>query len=247
MNRGYTVSGARAVRLFYMLGSGDVLGPAGDSIFYSMDEVAGLFAGRNGCGGSALQASTSGVLQQKSWSCGVDDYVVAGGGHCWPSAWASGTGCHPPDLQFSATDMIAKWVLAGPAGPAVPVSVRASSRLTPGAINPLVRQASIRATICRRGWASHVKPTTAYLSALKLKQMRQYGEVGPPSTYVEDHLIPLELGGAPKNPKNLWPQPIARAHADDLIEHQLNHQVCAGQLKLATARSRIAALKHTKG
>ena len=63
----------------------------------------------------------------------------------------------------------------------------------------------------------------------------------------DDHLIPLELGGAPKDPKNLWPEPIARAHAVDQIEHQLNRQVCAGLIKLATARGRIAKLKYAKG
>jgi hypothetical protein len=42
-----------------------------------------------------------------------------------------------------------------------------------------------------------------YTNALKLKQMKQYGETGSPSEYKEDHFIPLELGGAPKDPKNL--------------------------------------------
>jgi hypothetical protein len=30
---------------------------------------------------------------------------------------------------------------------------------------------------------------------------------GSPSLDEEDHLIPLELGAAPRNPKNLWPEP----------------------------------------
>jgi hypothetical protein len=45
---------------------------------------------------------------------------------------------------------------------------------------------------------------------LKVEQMPLYHEVGSPSNYEEDHFIPLELGGAPKNPKNLWPEPHTR-------------------------------------
>jgi hypothetical protein len=36
--------------------------------------------------------------------------------------------------------------------------------------------------------------------------MHDMGLVGNPKDYEEDHLISLELGGAPRDPKNLWPQ-----------------------------------------
>jgi hypothetical protein len=41
--------------------------------------------------------------------------------------------------------------------------------------------------------------------------MPLYGLTGTPSAYEEDHLIPLELGGALRNPKNLRPEPRAQA------------------------------------
>jgi hypothetical protein len=43
----------------------------------------------------------------------------------------------------------------------------------------------------------------SYTNKLMIKQMVQYGEGGSPADYEEDHVIPLELGGAP-NPRNLW-------------------------------------------
>ena len=51
-----------------------------------------------------------------------------------------------------------------------------------------------------------MRPPTDYTNALKLRQMRAYGETGSPSGYQEDHLISLELGGHPTAPRNLWPE-----------------------------------------
>ena len=79
-------------------------------------------------------------------------------------------------------------------------SVLASATLTPGVLNEAVTQATIRSTICVRGWTTTVRPPTSYTSALKLRQMTAYGEAGPPAAYQEDHLISLELGGDPTDP-----------------------------------------------
>ncbi len=77
--------------------------------------------------------------------------------------------------------------------------------------------------------------------------MEAYGEAGPTSAYQEDHLISLELGGAPDDPRNLWPEPYPRASAVDQIENQLNAKVCSGELTLADAQREEAALKHSRG
>ena len=79
--------------------------------------------------------------------------------------------------------------------------------MTPGALNPDVTQANIHTTICVRGWTRTVRPPVEYTNDLKMRQMREYGESGPTSTYQEDHLISLELGGDPRDPRNLWPEP----------------------------------------
>ena len=118
---------------------------------------------------------------------------------------------------------------------------------TPGMLNAAVTQATIRSTVCRRGWTRTVRPPTDYTNALKRKQMRMYDEHGPPSAYQEDHLVSLELGGDPTDPRNLWPEPYPRASAVDTIENELNAQVCSGALALVDAQLKEARLKHTEG
>ena len=90
----------------------------------------------------------------------------------------------------------------------------ASWARTPGVVNPDVTQATIGETICVRGWTRTVRPPTDYTNGLKVRQMREYGVGGSPSGYQEDHLISLELGGHPTDPRNLWPEP--RPHAEEV-------------------------------
>jgi len=118
---------------------------------------------------------------------------------------------------------------------------------TPGVLNPDVMQANIRSTICRRGWTATVRPPVDYTNALKRKQMRAYAETGPLSGYQEDHLISLELGGNPTDPRNLWPEPYPRAREVDQVENQLNADVCSGRLTLAEAQQQESNLKHRDG
>ena len=117
----------------------------------------------------------------------------------------------------------------------------------PGVLNAAVTQANIRTTVCHPGWTRTVRPPTDYTNALKRRQMRAYGERGPMSAYQEDHLISLELGGDPTDPRNLWPEPYPRASDVDKIENELNAQVCSGALSLAQAQLKEAQLKHTQG
>ena len=110
---------------------------------------------------------------------------------------------------------------------------------TPGAANPQVTQGNIQDNICNRQWSTkQIRPPSAYTSKLKKKQLREYGdtvhqtraELINPSTgkvdatrcvahsdnmacYEEDHLIPLEDGGNPTDPRNLWPSHLTRMRA----------------------------------
>jgi hypothetical protein len=126
-------------------------------------------------------------------------------------------------------------------------SILADPVRTPGVLNPDVTQANIRSTICRQGWTATIRPPTDYTNDLKRKQMRLYSETGSLSDYQEDHLISLELGGNPTDPRNLWPEPYPRAAEVDKIENELNAQVCSGQLTLAQAQQHEDDLKHTQG
>jgi hypothetical protein len=125
--------------------------------------------------------------------------------------------------------------------------VRASWAITPGVVNPAVDQGNIGSTICRRGWTKTVRPPVSYTNALKTKGLQQYGLHGALSAFQEDHLISLELGGNPTDPRNLWPEPYPRAAAVDQIENQLNHLICTGQITLAEGQRRESALKHADG
>jgi hypothetical protein len=116
----------------------------------------------------------------------------------------------------------------------------------PGATNPDVTQSTIKSTICVSGWTSTVRPPTSYTNPLKVEQIAEYGYSDTSTAdYEEDHLIPLELGGAPRDPKNLWPEPRYDAggstSADkDTVENALKKKVCAGTMTLATARHIMA-------
>ena len=125
--------------------------------------------------------------------------------------------------------------------------VRASWALTPGVLNPAVTQATIGVTICRRGWTKTIRPPVGYTNELKLRQLLRYGLHGPPSAFQEDHLISLELGGDPRDPRNLWPEPYPRASKVDRIENELNRRVCTGSLSLAEAQRQESAIKHSDG
>ncbi|HZT94597.1 MAG TPA: hypothetical protein VE985_08980 [Gaiellaceae bacterium] len=152
------------------------------------------------------------------------------------------------DLLIGLALVAAAAVLLVPRGPGHAANaILADPTRTPGVLNPHVTQANIRSTICRRGWTETIRPPVSYTNALKAKQMRQYGEKGSLSDYQEDHLISLELGGNPTDPRNLWPEPYPRAADVDKIENELNAEVCSGQLTLAQAQQREDDLKHSQG
>lgn len=131
--------------------------------------------------------------------------------------------------------MLAATVLAGE----LPDPVR-----TPGATNPDVTQATISTTICVHGWTNTIRPTTTYTNQLKLEQIKAYHYKDTnPANYEEDHLISLQLGGHPTDPKNLWPQPYRAkcgARIKDVLETRLKRNVCAGKMLLADAQKAVA-------
>jgi len=73
--------------------------------------------------------------------------------------------------------------------------------------------------------------------------MKDLGLTGNPRDYEEDHLISLELGGHPSDPKNLWPQAWNGdwgAHKKDVIETKLKTLVCKGTITLKEAQDAIS-------
>jgi hypothetical protein len=113
-------------------------------------------------------------------------------------------------------------------------------------MNPAVTQETIGTTICMRGWTRTIRPSKEFTSALKRQQIREWGYADRRlSVYEEDHLVPLDLGGAPDDPRNIWPEPrdpIDGWGADrkEELELVLNHLVCDGRLALADAQAAIS-------
>lgn len=116
---------------------------------------------------------------------------------------------------------------------------------TPGAINTDITQDNIKENICNPHWTTRsIRPSSSYTTGLKIQQIKAYGYTDErTSPYEEDHLISLELGGSPTDPKNLWPQPytgVFGAHAKDKVENELHMEVCNGEISLKQAQQEIS-------
>jgi hypothetical protein len=141
--------------------------------------------------------------------------------HC---DWQTGTACPTPPRRCS---------LNGPAQ---------DRGCTPGALNPAVRQGTIGRTICRTGYTTTIRPPSSYTDPLKLKSMQAYGLGTNTSAFEFDHLISLELGGAPSDIRNLWPESHyspSFSYRKDGLENSLNAKICNGTISLARAQWRI--------
>jgi len=123
--------------------------------------------------------------------------------------------------------------------------------VTPGLANPAVTQATIRQTICVPGYSASIRPPVSYTGPLKVQQIIAYGYTDTAtSSYEEDHLIALEDGGDPRDPRNLWPEPRVATLPDgtavgfpvkDGLENWIHAQVCSGAMTLDAGRHLLAA------
>jgi hypothetical protein len=77
--------------------------------------------------------------------------------------------------------------------------------------------------------------------------MTAYGDGSAASAYEYDHYVPLELGGAVNDPRNLWPEPDYPTRGGfylnpkDRLERALNRLVCGGRMRLGHAQGLIAS------
>jgi hypothetical protein len=116
---------------------------------------------------------------------------------------------------------------------------------TPGGVNPEVTPATLGSTVCSSGYTERIRPPTSYTRPLEVQLLAAYGAPpgASPADYELDHLISLELGGAPRDPANLWPEPYAgdaNARQKDVVENYLRRKVCDGQMPLGEAQRLIA-------
>lgn len=141
------------------------------------------------------------------------------------------------------------------AGPALsaqvgPADIYPNSAVTPGVTNPDVTQDTISQNICNPQWSTKsIRPAASYTTQLKKQQLAgdyAYENITDTKLVEEDHLISLELGGNPTDPKNLWPEPYSAsipnggAKVKDSVENYLHKQVCSGAISLTDAQHEIA-------
>ena len=133
---------------------------------------------------------------------------------------------------------------AAPDGRTVPQLVAAhvlpDPAITPGVLNPAVTPATIRNTICVHGWTATVRPPTGFTDKLR--------DADTPHGFVPlagelDHLLSIEDGGAPADPKNLWwmiYKDRYGARVKDVLETRVSRMVCSGKLTLDQARAALS-------
>jgi len=164
-----------------------------------------------------------------------------------------GAGPTTPGAPQAAVTVPAPPVPTGCHARGTPPRVLPDPTCTPGALNPAVTQATIRTTICVRGWTATIRPPLSWTEPIKRRLMRSYGyPAGTSLRTVElDHLTPLELGGAPAVVADLWPEPGASPNLKDTVESTARARVCSGRMTLVDAQTRIAtdwaALGHALG
>jgi hypothetical protein len=111
---------------------------------------------------------------------------------------------------------------------------------TPGVTNPAVTQSTIGSTICVSGWTATVRPPTSYTNPLKVQGIKDYGYSDTSlADYEEDHFLPLEVGGSPRDPKNLWPEPHAgtkNSFSKDSVENAVKKAVCNHTITLSAGQ-----------
>lgn len=92
-----------------------------------------------------------------------------------------------------------------------------------------------------------MRPPEAITEPEKYASMAAYGLSGSASRYEYDHDVPLELGGAVNDPRNLWPEPDYTHPAPfylnpkDHVEDALHRLVCERSITLSRAQRLIAS------
>jgi hypothetical protein len=99
---------------------------------------------------------------------------------------------------------------------------------SPGAIT-----AATREEVCQPGYARTHRPLYAWTWLVKRLMTVS------PAKYALDHVVPLEVGGAPYALSNLQLQPWPEARAKDREENETHRALCAGEISLGEAQGRF--------
>lgn len=112
---------------------------------------------------------------------------------------------------------------------------------TVGVPSPAVTDANIDQTICKPGWTATIRPPASYTDKLKREQLPPGSNL---SLFEEDHVLPLEAGGDPRDPHNLRPQawigPDGARAKDHQVENVVHKAICAHTMTLEAGRAIIS-------
>lgn len=123
-------------------------------------------------------------------------------------------------------------------------------KCTPGAVSPAVTQDTLATTICRSGgYTGTIRPPVNITNREKAANAKSYGYNGPLHDAEYDHLISLQLGGDPNDPRNLWIEPPSPGHKPgagpnnpkDAVETRLHTAICKKQVTLLAAQQAIVS------
>lgn len=117
----------------------------------------------------------------------------------------------------------------------------------PGAYNPAVTPATTGTTICVSGYSSRIRPPLSYTAPLKRRLLAENHLPGTTSDYQLDHMISLSVGGAPRDLRNLWLEPIAQATKADRLEARWHKRICDGSWGLRYTQRVEARYKRDRG
>ena len=112
--------------------------------------------------------------------------------------------------------------------------------VTPGVVNPAVNARNLKDTVCKDNWTATVRPPVAWTNKLKAQDLPAGHRL---EEYELDHLISIEDGGAPADPKNLWMMVYADrygARVKDVLETKVKRLVCAETITLDQARAALS-------
>lgn len=114
-------------------------------------------------------------------------------------------------------------------------------KCTPGLVNRHVTQTTIKSTICVSGWAAQQRRTIPenWYASHKLASIKDYGEYAgaSPTHYEYDHKVPISLGGAVGDVRNLWAEGDDTPNPKDAVEAAVLAAVRDGRMTLSGART----------
>jgi hypothetical protein len=107
-------------------------------------------------------------------------------------------------------------------------------------LNPDVTKATLATTICQTGWTRTVRPYVSTIKQIKAEMLAAAGEpIERRNQYELDHRIPLALGGAVIDCRNLVLQPIEEARESNPQAvpppgHRYRNEIPPGSLMLGS-------------